>query len=201
MSVKSFSLAVALSLVAGQAYAVTEIQWWHAMTGPLNDKVNELANKFNASQSEYKVVPVFKGSYDETLVAGVAAFRAGNAPHILQVFEVGTATMMNAKGAIKPVSAVMKDAGEAFDPKSYIPAVAGYYTTNKGEMLSFPFNSSTTVFYYSRDAFKHAGLDENKPPKTWPELFADAQKLKDSGNKCAFTTDWQGWVQLESFSA
>ncbi|MDR3412432.1 MAG: sn-glycerol-3-phosphate ABC transporter substrate-binding protein UgpB [Formivibrio sp.] len=201
MSLKRLILALALTGAAIQAQAVTEIQWWHAMTGPLNDKVNEIADKFNAGQSEYKVVPVFKGSYDETLAAGIAAFRAGQAPAILQVFEVGTATMMSAKGAIKPVASVMKDAGEKFDAKDYIPAVAGYYTSAKGEMLSFPFNSSTTVFFYNKDAFKAAGLDENKPPKTWPELFTDAQKLKDSGNKCAFTTDWQSWVQLESFSA
>ncbi|MGR5559997.1 sn-glycerol-3-phosphate ABC transporter substrate-binding protein UgpB, partial [Vibrio fortis] len=84
----------------------------------------------------YKIVPVYKGQYDESLAAGIAAFRAGNAPAILQVFEVGTATMMNAKGAIVPVAKIMKDAGEKFDPKAYVPAVAGYYTSNKGEMLS-----------------------------------------------------------------
>lgn len=201
MNLKHLSLALTLFGAMAHSHATTEIQWWHAMTGPLNDKVNEIAGKFNAAQSDYKVVPVFKGNYDETLAAGIAAYRAGNAPHILQVFEVGTATMMSAKGAIKPVASVMKDAGEKFDPKSYIPAVAGYYTSAKGEMLSFPFNSSTTVFYYNKDAFKQAGLDENKPPKTWPELFAAAQKMKDNGNKCAFTTDWQSWVQLESFSA
>ena len=197
---------LALSLIASGALATTgqattTIQWWHAMTGPLNDKVNELANKFNASQSEYKVVPVFKGNYDETLAAGISAFRAKEPPAILQVFEVGTATMMGAKGAIRPVAQVMKAAGEKFDPKVYIPAVAGYYTSSKGEMLSFPFNSSTTVFYYNKDAFKKAGLDPNKPPKTWPELFADAQKLKNVAHITAFTTDWQCWVQLESFSA
>ncbi len=201
MSLKKLSFALALLGLASQAQAVTEIQWWHAMTGALNDKVNEIAGKFNASQSDYKVVPVFKGNYDETLAAGIAAYRAKAAPHILQVYEVGTATMMGAKGAIKPVATVMKEAGESFDASVYIPAVAGYYTSSKGEMLSFPFNSSTTVFYYNKDAFKQAGLDENKPPKTWPELFAAAKKMKATGNKCAYTTDWQSWVHLESFSA
>ena len=201
MSLKKLTFALALAGLAAQAQAATEIQWWHAMTGALNDKVNELAGKFNASQTDYKVVPVFKGNYDETLAAGIAAYRAKAAPHILQVYEVGTATMMAAKGAIKPVTAVMKDAGESFDANAYIPAVAGYYTSSKGEMLSFPFNSSTTVFYYNKDAFKQAGLDDSKPPKTWPELFAAAKKMKDAGNKCAYTTDWQSWVHLESFSA
>ncbi|REF02280.1 sn-glycerol-3-phosphate ABC transporter substrate-binding protein UgpB [Cupriavidus plantarum] len=191
--------AVAAMAVAGTAHAATEIQWWHAMEGALNEKVNDIANKFNASQSEYKVVPVNKGNYDETMAAGIAAFRAGSAPAILQVFEVGTATMMSAKGAIKPVSTVMKDAGEKFDQSAYIPAVAGYYTSSKGEMLSFPFNSSTTVFYYNKEAFKKAGLDH--PPKTWPEVMQFSAKLKASGQNCAYTTDWQGWVHLESFSA
>jgi len=202
MNFRNLTLSLLASgALAGTAQAATSIQWWHAMTGPLNDKVNELATKFNASQTEYKVVPVYKGNYDETLAAGIAAFRAKDAPAILQVFEVGTATMMNAKGAIRPVATVMKEAGEKFDPKVYIPAVAGYYTSAKGDMLSFPFNSSTTVFYYNKDAFKKAGLDPNKPPKTWPELFQAAKKIKDVAHMMAFTTDWQGWVHLESFSA
>jgi sn-glycerol 3-phosphate transport system substrate-binding protein len=202
MKFKNLALTLlACGAISSASQAATTIQWWHAMTGPLNDKVNELANKFNASQSEYKVVPAFKGNYDETLAAGIAAFRAKEPPAILQVFEVGTATMMNSKGAIRPVATVMKEAGEKFDPRIYIPAVAGYYTSAKGEMLSFPFNSSTTVFYYNKDAFRKAGLDPNKPPKTWPELFADAKKLKDVAHITAFTTDWQAWVQVESFSA
>lgn len=202
MSFPRFALkfaAVASLALAGTAHAAVEIQWWHAMQGALNDKVNEIANKFNASQSDYKIVPVNKGNYDETMAAGIAAFRAGGAPAILQVFEVGTATMMSAKGAIKPVSVVMKEAGEKFDQKAYIPAVAGYYTSSKGEMLSFPFNSSTTVFYYNKDAFKKAGL--SAPPKTWPEVMQYSAKLKAAGSSCAYTTDWQSWVHLESFSA
>ncbi|HVP89193.1 MAG TPA: sn-glycerol-3-phosphate ABC transporter substrate-binding protein, partial [Casimicrobiaceae bacterium] len=121
-------LAGALLGLAAQAQAVTEIQWWHAMGGVNNDRVNALAKRFNESQSEYKVTPVFKGSYPEAMAGAIAAYRAGNAPALLQVFEVGTATMMSAKGAIKPVYQVMSDAGEKFDPKTYVPAVASYYT-------------------------------------------------------------------------
>src|SRR3990167_8746166 len=134
------------------------------------------------------------------MTASIAAFRAGNAPHILQVYEVGTATMMAAKGAIVPVGKVMQNAGYKFDPKAYIPAVVGYYTAPSGEMLSYPFNSSTTVLNYNKDLFKKAGLDPNKPPATWPELVSAAAKLKASGVACPFTTSWQGWTQLESFS-
>jgi sn-glycerol 3-phosphate transport system substrate-binding protein len=182
-----------------QALAVTEIQWWHAMTGALNDKVNNFAERFNKSQSDYKVVPVFKGTYPETMTAAIAAFRAGNAPHIVQVFEVGTATMMAAKGAIVPVEKLMKDAGEKFDRGAYVPAVAGYYTSAKGEMLSFPFNSSTTVFYYNKDALAKAGVD--KVPETWTEFAAAMAKIKASGaSSCPFTSSWASWVHLESFS-
>jgi sn-glycerol 3-phosphate transport system substrate-binding protein len=204
MSMKSkFS---ALALVAAlfgtvSAQAQTEIQWWHSMTAVNNEWVNDLAKQFNESQKDYKIVPTFKGTYDESMTAAIAAFRAGNAPHILQVFEVGTATMMASKGAIVPVGQVMKDAGEKFDPGAYISAVAGYYTAPNGQMLSFPFNSSTTIFYFNKDAFRNAGLPTDKAPATWPEVVAAAAKLKASGHKCPFTTAWQGWTQLESFSA
>jgi sn-glycerol 3-phosphate transport system substrate-binding protein len=194
--------AAALALTfALPAQAQVEIQFWHSMGGALNEWVDNLAKDFNASQKEYKIVPTFKGTYDESMTAAVAAFRAGNAPHILQVFEVGTATMMASKGAIVPVGKVMADAGVKFDPKAYVPAVSGYYTAANGQMLSFPFNSSTTVFHYNKDAFKAAGLDPEKPPTTWPEVALAAAKLKASGHKCPFTTSWQSWTQLESFSA
>ena len=196
--VAACALAVAFTL---PAQAQTEIQWWHSMTAVNGEWVNDLAKQFNESQKDYKVVPTYKGSYDESMTASIAAFRAGNAPHILQVFEVGTATMMASKGAIVPVGQVMKDAGEKFDPSAYISAVAGYYTAPNGQMLSFPLNSSTTIFYFNKDAFKAAGLPTDKAPSTWPEVVVAAAKLKASGHKCPFTTAWQGWTQLESFSA
>jgi len=194
--------ALAAALAATPTFAVTEIQWWHSMTGALDTRVNEIATGFNASQSDYKVVPVYKGGYAESMSAAVAAARAKQAPHILQVFEVGTATMMAAKGVVKPVYEVMQQAGEPFDPSGYMPAVASYYTDTKGRMLSMPFNSSTTVFYYNKDAFAKAGLDPSKPPRTWKEVGDAAAKIKATGaTPCAFTTAWQSWVQLESMSA
>jgi sn-glycerol 3-phosphate transport system substrate-binding protein len=201
---KNKSLAVASAIAAAAfcvpAHAQTQIQWWHAMSGPLGEWVNDLAKDFNASQKDYVVVPTYKGNYGETFTAAMAAFRAGNAPDILQVYEVGTATMMAAKGAVKPVGEVMTTGGAKFDAKAYIPAVSGYYTAPNGQMLSLPFNSSTTVFYYNKDAFKAAGLDPEQAPKTWPEVVLAAAKLKASGHKCPFTTSWISWTQLESFS-
>ena len=203
MKSKSSSLAAfaLLATLSTSTHAQTEIQFWHSMTAVNGEWVNDLAKDFNASQKDYKIVPTFKGTYDESMTGAVAAFRAGNGPHVLQVFEVGTATMMASKGAIIPVGQVMKDAGVKFDPTAYVPAVAGYYTAPNGQMLSFPFNSSTTVFYFNKDAFKAAGINTDKPPGTWPEVALAAAKLKASGHKCPFTTAWQGWTQLESFSA
>ena len=195
------SLAAVTALASLPAQAQTEIQWWHSMGGALGDWVNDLANEFNASQTDYKVGPSFKGSYDQSMTAAIAAFRAGNAPNILQVFEVGTATMMASKSAIVPVAQMMKNAGYKFDPGAYVPAVSGYYTAPNGQMLSLPFNSSTTIFYWNKDAFKAAGLDPEKAPTTWPEVALAAAKLKATGHKCPYTTSWQSWTQLESFSA
>ncbi|HUP98035.1 MAG TPA: sn-glycerol-3-phosphate ABC transporter substrate-binding protein UgpB [Usitatibacter sp.] len=196
------TLIAALALgFAATAQAQTEIQFWHSMGGALGDKVSELATKFNETQKDYKVVPSFKGTYPESMTAAIASYRAGNAPHILQVFEVGTATMMAAKGAIVPVAKVMKDADVPFNPKAYLPAVAGYYTDSKGNMLSFPFNSSTVVYYINKDAFKKAGLDPNKAPRTWKEFNAAADKLKASGQQCVYTSGWPSWMHIENFSA
>ena len=200
LKTKLAPLAV-MALFSLPAQAQTEITWWHSMGGALGEWVNGLASDFNARQKDYKVTTVFKGTYDESYTAAMAAFRAGNAPHIVQIFEVGTATMMSGKGAIKSVTALMKEAGVKFDPKVYVPAVGGYYTAPNGEMMSLPFNSSTTVFHYNKDAFKAAGIDTESPPKTWPEVALAAAKLKASGHKCPFTTSWQSWTQLESFSA
>ena len=196
------SVAVAAVLASAQgALAQTEIQFWHAMGGNLGDTVNALADGFNKSQTEYKVNPVYKGSYTETLTAAIAAFRAKQAPHIVQVFEVGTANMMAAKGAVYPVYQLMADAKEPFDPKAYIGPVYGYYSTTDGKLLSMPFNSSTPVLYWNKELLQKAGLDPNTPPKTWPELGEMAKKAVAAGAKCGFTPQWQTWTMIENYGA
>jgi sn-glycerol 3-phosphate transport system substrate-binding protein len=190
----------AATLCVPQAHAQIEIQWWHSMGGQLGEALNELANRFNAEQKDYKIVTSYKGSYPESMTAAIAAFRAGQAPHMLQVFEVGTATMMAAKGAVKPVYQLMKEQGEPFDPKAYLPTVTGYYSDAQGNMLSLPFNSSTALFYIDRNKFKQAGLPP-VPPKTWKELLAVAEKMKAAGQNCVYTTGWPSWVHVENFSA
>ncbi|MBM3535002.1 MAG: sn-glycerol-3-phosphate ABC transporter substrate-binding protein UgpB [Alphaproteobacteria bacterium] len=192
-------LATLLSVASVQAQV--EIQFWHAMGGNLGEAVNALVEPFNKEQNAYKVTPVFKGSYTETLTAAIAAFRAKQNPHIVQVFEVGTATMMAAKGAVYPVHQLMADTKEPFDPKSFIGPVYGYYSTTDGKLLSMPFNSSTPVFYRNKEMMKKAGLDPEKAPATWPEVAEMAKKIVASGAKCGFTSQWQTWALIENFGA
>lgn len=196
--------ASAIALIASltSANAATEIQWWHAMGGELGAKLEEIAKNFNESQTDYVIKPSYKGNYVETMTAAIAAFRAKQQPAIVQVFEVGTGTMIAAKGAVYPVYQLMADQGEHFDPAAYLPAVAGYYTDTEGNMLSMPFNSSTPIMYYNKTVFEKAGLDPNAPPKTWAEMEAASKKIVESGAaKCGFTTGWISWIQTENLSA
>ncbi|XAW88837.1 sn-glycerol-3-phosphate ABC transporter substrate-binding protein UgpB [Vibrio sp. CDRSL-10 TSBA] len=200
MAIKHLAgFAVAAALLSAQAQAKTEVEWWHAMGGALGTKVNQIAADFNASQSEYEIKPVYKGTYAETMTSAIAAFRAKQQPAIVQVFEVGTATMMGAKQAVYPVYQLMADTKEPFNPDDYLAAVTGYYTSNDGQMLSLPFNSSTPVLYYNQDMFAKAGIQA--PPKTWQEMESVSRKLLASGAKCGFSTTWQSWTQIENFGA
>ena len=197
----SAGAAIAFTLLSStSAFAVTEISWWHAMTGANNEVVETLSKEFNESQSEYKIVPVFKGTYPETLNAGIAAFRAGQAPHIIQVFDAGTGIMMAAEDAMKPVADVISMGGKAFDKSQYLPGIVAYYSKPDGTMLSFPYNSSSPILYYNKDIFQKAGLDAENPPKTWPEVWEAAKKIKTSGAApCGFTSTWLTWIHDREF--
>jgi sn-glycerol 3-phosphate transport system substrate-binding protein len=187
--------------LASPAFAVTDIMWWHAMSGELGRQLEKLAADFNASQSEYRIVPSYKGGYTETVTAAIFAFRARKQPAIVQVNEIATATMMAARGVIYPVFELMRDEQEGFTPAAYLPAVTGYYADADGNMLSFPFNTSTPILYYNKNLFRAAGLDPDIAPKTWPEVGAAAQRLRVSGAVCGFTTSWPSWINVENFSA
>src|SRR6266540_417097 len=202
MPARGLAAAAALLLIAtGPARAAVEIQWWHAMQGERGRQLEKLAASFNETQSEYQIVPVYKGSYSDTLAAAIVALRTRQQPAIVQVVEVATATMMAAKGATYPVYELMQDQGEEFDPSAYLPAITSYYTDLAGNMLSFPFNSSTPILYYNKDQFRAVGLDPDQAPKTWPELEAAARRLVDAGVRCGFSTEWPSWINIENFSA
>jgi sn-glycerol 3-phosphate transport system substrate-binding protein len=193
--------AAAALAIASPALAATDIMWWHAMSGELGKQVDKLAADFNASQSEYRIVPSYKGNYTETVTAAIFAFRSRSQPAIVQVNEIATATMMAAKGAIYPVFELMRDEQEAFSPAAYLPAVTGYYSDAGGNMLSFPFNASTPILYYNKGLFRSAGLDPAIAPKTWPDVGAVAKRLRAAGSVCGFTTSWPSWINVENFSA
>src|SRR3984893_2197901 len=187
--------------LSSPAQAVTDINWWHAMSGELGKQVEKLAADFNASQPQYRVVPSYKGTYTETVTAAIFAFRSRSQPAIVQVNEIATATMTAARGAIYPVFELMRDEQEAFSPTAYLPAVTGYYADVAGNMLSFPFNASTPILYYNKKLFHDAGLDPEVAPKTWPEVGEAAKKLRAAGAICGFTTSWPSWINVENFSA
>jgi sn-glycerol 3-phosphate transport system substrate-binding protein len=194
--------AVATAIgISSPALAVTDVVWWHAMSGQLGRQVDKLAADFNASQSDYRIIPSYKGNYTETVTAAIFAFRSRTQPAIVQVNEIATATMMAAKGAIYPVYQLMRDEQEAFTPSAYLPAITGYYADVDGNLLSFPFNASTPILYFNKDMFRDAGLDPEMAPKTWPEVGAAAKKLRDRGAVCGFTTSWPSWINVENFSA
>ena len=152
------------------AQARTRMVWWHAMTAALADEVNRLVAAFNQSQAEVELTAVYKGSYPDTMTATIAAFRAGQAPHLVQIFEVGTASMLASGRAVKQVWELAKETGAAIDPAAYIPSVRSYYSLPDGRMASMPFNSSTAVMWINKDAFRRADLDPDQPPATWPDL-------------------------------
>jgi sn-glycerol 3-phosphate transport system substrate-binding protein len=179
-----------------------EIQMWMGLTGLGGETLTKYGEEFNKSQGDYKVVVSFKGQYPEQRAAAVAAFRAGNPPHIMQMFDAGSGDMMGSKSAIVPVSEVFKRSGMAFNPSDFIAPARGYYGLKDGSLLSMPFNVSTAVLFYNKDALKKAGLDANKPPATWPELIAAAQKIRSTNSAaCGFTTTWLAWIQLEQLGA
>lgn len=200
--IRTFLFAGLICLLPATAIAAPiQIQFWHGMGGELNDITNELVKKFNDSQNKYEIVPVYKGTYDQVMTAAIAAYRAKKAPHLVQIYEVGTASMMAAKGVIKPVHEIMATAGTPLDTKKFLAPIAAYYSTPDGKLLSMPFNCSTTVLYYNKTAMKKAGLDPEKFPATWEEVAAVGKKMKEAGAvKFGLVSGWQSWVQLESFS-
>ena len=186
-----------LLVLPSGVWAKTEIVWWHAMAGFLGDRVNDITNKFNTGQNEYEVKAVYKGGYPETLTAGIAAYRAKTHPQLIQVFEVGTQTMLSS-GAIYPVYQLMKDQGIKIDWDDFISVVKTYYSKG-GNLYSMPFNSSTPILYYNKTAFEKAGLNPQIPPKTFEEIERSAKIVVSKGAaKFGFTVSWPSWTLLEN---
>lgn len=198
---KRLCFSLVLFTTSFQSIADTKIEFWHSMESELGSEVNALADRFNKQHPQYKVVPVYKGNYEQTLASGIAATRAGDPPALLQVYEVGTALMM-ASSVIKPVWQVLSENNIDIQEKGMFPPIKGYYSDGKsGYLLAYPFNSSTPILYYNKQAFQQAGLNAEKPPTTWQELERYATVLKQKGSSCSFASGWQSWINLEEFSA
>lgn len=188
--------AAAIAMLASAASAKTEITWWHAMGGALGDTVNQIASDFNASQTEYSITPVFKGTYEEALTAGIAAFRAGEQPNILQVFDAGAATVIGAKGATIPVQDLLTENGVAFDINNYISGVRYFYADSEGKMIGMPFNSSSPIMYYNVDALEKAGVT---PPKTWEEFETVTAPALVTAGYTPLAQSHSPWIWTENF--
>lgn len=167
-----------LAFTSTSALAATDITWWHAMGGQLGEVVNDIGTRFNAAQDQCQITPVFKGNYEETMTAGIAAFRAGEQPNIIQIFDAGAATIINAPGATVPAQDLLTDAGVDFNADDYIEGVRYFYADSNGKFIGMPFNSSTPILYTNVEAFEKTGLT---PPTTWEEFEEIAPKLKDAG--------------------
>ena len=187
---------------AARAQGRPEIQFWYGLAGVLGERVAEQVKRFNDSQQAVTVVATFKGSYTDVMTGAIAAWRAGNPPHIVQIFEVGTATMMAAGPAIRPTHQLLSEAGVELDPNRYIPGVRGYYSDTQGRLVSMPHNSSSAILWINLDAFQKAGLSTTELPRTWRQLRAALEKLKAANaTPVPMTTSWPTWVVFEQMSA
>ncbi len=177
-----------------------EIVLWHSMAGHLGSEIQVLVKGFNHSQTDYVIKPIYKGGYIESLTSFAAAFRAHQPPALVQVFEVGTATMLAPQGIIKPVDELMKEQGLTLPEDSFFPAVRASYSV-QGRLMAMPLNTSVPAIFYNADALAKVGYSAGSFPRTWDGLEILAEKLKQAGFSCVYTTGYPAWILIESFSA
>ncbi len=198
--VAGLALVLLVTMTAGLALAnKVQITWWHAMSGSRLSVVKAIVDGFNATHPNIELKALYTGTYPETLTKFIAAYRTGTAPNIVQVYEVGTQTMLNSNAVI-PVYQIPGMVGETWDWAQYVIPITNYYST-AGNLWSMPFNSSTAMLYYNKDLFAKAGLDPNKPPTTWKEVEEYGQKLLASGAvKHVLSFGWPGWIFEQMFA-
>jgi len=195
-------IALVSALAVPTAFGATDIELWHSMDGAAGQQLGRIADDFNSSQSAYRVVPAFKGSSREAFDAGLAAQRSGHGPHILQVDDSLRGKAASLPRAFTPVYQVLQQARETLSASAFVPVIANESLDQRGRLLSLPFDSSTPVLYYNRDAFTAAGLDPDKAPRTWLKVQEAALKVVDSETApCGFTTDQPAWVHMENLLA
>ncbi|MBN8235819.1 ABC transporter substrate-binding protein [Halobacillus kuroshimensis] len=180
----------------GEAVAddeATEVTFWHAMGGGPQKALEEIVADFNEKNPEINVVPQFQGTYDEALTKFRSVGGSKDAPAIVQTYEIGTRYMIES-GFIEPVQTFIDN--DDYDTSQLEENITNYYAVD-GDMYSMPFNSSTPVLIYNKDAFEEAGLDAESAPRTYSEIKNAAEKLtkKDGGNveQYGFSMLNNGW--------
>jgi len=201
MNVKSIARAfIGLVSVIASAFAAAapiDLQFWHPALGSVDAALKKHVDAFNASQSEYRVVPTAHGTYDETFNAMIAAYRSGKQPHLVTAIGQETLTLQ-LSGAVYPVQDLMVDFGQKVDWSRYIQPIVSYYKSKEGKLMSLPFSASTPILWYNKDAFSKAGL--TRPPETWDEVGDYATKLRAAGYPCAYGSGWQQWVHVDNYA-
>lgn len=163
---------------------ITRVDFWHSMAGDIGGKaIPQMVNEFNASQEKCYIVYTYQGSYDDSLNKLKAGLQSNDVPTIVQLYDIGTRLMVDLD-VVQPVQDFID--AEGYDVSDLEANVLAYYTVN-GKQYSMPFNSSTPILYYNKDMFKAAGLDPEKPPRTFAE-FTEAARALTKQNADGTTT-------------
>lgn len=168
------------------------------VAGPLARVIGEMTDKFNKEyEGKIEVVPVYSGDYDPTMQKVQTAIMAGNPPDIFMV-EISELPTLLAMDAVLPLDDFVKKMEKGYWEDFYAPFREN--ATVGGKIYGIPFQRSTPVLYWNKEAFKAAGLDPDKPPKTWDELKEYATKLniKDKQWGVTISGGWNDWL-FEAF--
>ena len=157
------------------------IDFWHTMSAANQDTLKSLVDRFNSSQNDVRVNLVYQGNAEDILTKLLATLGTNNVPAVAQLLDVYTQLMVDS-GEIVPVQNFIDR--EDYDLSDYEPRAVEYYTL-QGKLQSMPFNVSTNILFYNKNAFRDAGLDPEKPPATLDEVRQYSEKLlrrDDAGN-------------------
>jgi sn-glycerol 3-phosphate transport system substrate-binding protein len=184
--------------VSAQAQQRVKFEYWHGLTAQLGEVMEAHCKRFNEAQTKFEAVCIGQGGYDKAEQNTIAAYRSKQNPTLVQIYDAGTVNFM-LSGAIYPANQLVKDFNLKIDWADYFPGIANYYATSKGEMWSFPYNSSTALMYWNKDAW--AKIGKSKAPETIEEWMSDLRKMKAAGVDCGFAFDYDTWMPMEQFSA
>jgi multiple sugar transport system substrate-binding protein len=190
-----------LTLCAAPAFAVTEVEVWHSMTGVSADTFGALVQKFNDQQKAVHVSLVFKGDGAKTVADALAAMKTSSAPDLVEVDDEQSEALFASRGVVKPMYEVLEMVHSP-DFNFFLPASVTFMRDDKGKLMGFPYQASVPVLLYNRDAFTKAGLDPDIAPATWRDLQKELLVLQDQGKgwQCAYTTSEQSWIHIENLS-